>query len=543
MKGNKKMKRRSHLKPTAETRSKVDSAKEPLVQPVADHLVHQISLADPSVSEGQILVQALRSLTPDQLKSIVNSLPPEQLPSLFRAVPADCLKDFLWSLPIDVFRPKVATPSPSPSTVAPRRILETPYSNPWYDVSNPEWARNVCGRSTVGLTAPPKWEWVPVLEPQFERERWGGSLVGLTGWVCQDPTLSNGDVPFTHPFGFDWEFFIVPDEQYENLLAPGNTGPRVPPGGEYRDATRYARETLGLEARAGVLGLETDQDLVPASFRDWVKDRNRVAAFGRWITDCGHDDFHSEMHAPLLMAVAKPVSFGTSVRIVSRPYTVSQQFEEGHFGQHLVAEVAKVVATNFLGFPLSWRVEAHPRVFTEPYDPPVIIVLFVRPPSARPSPTDTLTLGFHFTHRSGVAVRVFEAGTDTVGVIIVLGIDQRPAPLPPNPGWNISIDELNRLDPGHGGLYEDIFIAELFLNPIAAWILSRGILTDRYDAPIASSPRDNENIALGVQLDALRDPTIGAAEDNDQPFPIYGWLNVGWQPVVEPPPGPKRAAI
>jgi hypothetical protein len=39
-------------------------------------------------------------------------------------------------------------------------------------------------------------------------------------------------------------------------------------------------------------------------------------------------------------------------------------------------------------------------------------------------------VSFHFTHRTGVAVRVFDAGNGTVGIIIVLG-DLNPAPLPP----------------------------------------------------------------------------------------------------------------
>ena len=97
-----------------------------------------------------------------------------------------------------------------------------------------------------------------------------------------------------------------------------------------------------------------------------------IATFGRWIVDCGHPDFHSEIHAPLLMAVAKPApppagvqgaSEMTSTWIMSRPYTVSQKFAEGNFVNHLLAEIAKVEATSF-GIPLSFRVEAHPTVFT-----------------------------------------------------------------------------------------------------------------------------------------------------------------------------------
>ena len=72
----------------------------------------------------------------------------------------------------------------------------------------------------------------------------------------------------------------------------------------------------------------------------------------------------------------------TRVEFMSRPYTVSQRFSEGNFVNHLVAEVAEVETTIF-GFPLSWRVEAHPTVFTTPYQGRPYIKLLVKPPVPR----------------------------------------------------------------------------------------------------------------------------------------------------------------
>jgi hypothetical protein len=99
------------------------------------------------------------------------------------------------------------------------------------------------------------------------------------------------------------------------------------------------RTTLGLTPRRAVLGVETDQGLVPPLFRNLITSGARIATFGRWIVDCGHNDLHTEIHAPLLMAVATPSlpprgarggSQMTSLQIVSRPYTVSQKFAEGN---------------------------------------------------------------------------------------------------------------------------------------------------------------------------------------------------------------------
>ena len=625
--------------------------KEPLLQPFVSQVLRQLSTADPSVSVGQIIIDALRSIPLHQLKSIAKSASSEQVRSLLGSVPADHLKELIASIPVEVLQPEdVPVVEESPPNLAPATILQTTYENmplpipptfdhttqqvtayarhrehidlfvigfdnvvwstlwqpdgrgwrpwfqihpetvfdhttqrvtaaapttkqinlfvigfdnvvwstywtargdwrPWFPINSPlDWAKDVCGGSTIGLSTPPKWEWMPVYDSRFERE---GSLenpvAGLTGWVSMeslDSTRSKKDVPFVHPFGFDWQLYVVPDQRYESLLAPSNTGQSSAGiDSEYDGATRHAREVLGLRAPAGVLGLETDQDLVPIDFRREVTDGSRIAVFGRLITDCGHNDFHTEIHAPLLMAVARPAALGgdrgttevTSVRIMSRPYTVSQQFHEGNFVAHLVTEVAKVEAS-ILGIPLSWRVEAHPHVFTRPYDGLTLIKLLVKPPSLRRTALDRLTVSFHFTHRRGVAVQVFNAGDDTAGIIIVLGA-LNPAPLPTKRDWNISVGDLITLDPDNGGLYEDIIFVDALIDPVGAVILALGILTDRYDPPNASSPLDSSNVALGVPLEGLN-ATMGVSEDDAQPFPIYGWLNLAWQRsgVVEPAP-------
>jgi hypothetical protein len=138
-------------------------------------------------------------------------------------------------------------------------------------------------------------------------------------------------------------------------------------------------------------------------------------------------------------------------------------------------------------------------------------------------------VSFHFTHREGVAVQVFNAGDDTVGIIIVLG-DLNPAPLPHKHDVTISWDQLGSIYPFAIDALEIVDI--LRLNIASAFILNRGILTDLYDAPSASSPLDNQNVAAPVDINQLRGGA-GLSEDDRQPFPIYGWLNVWWQPVTD----------
>lgn len=515
--------------------------KEAPAGPFGKAFLHNLKTAPPGTSDSEIVVETLRSVSTRQLKAALARATEQERNLLFNAVPADQIKAILWSLPSSVLAPaEPPPPPPSPKNGPPSTILQTTYTSMEYAPAkhDPDWAAKISDGSTLGLGSPPPWEWVSVYDTNAEKE---GALnnpaVGLTGWVVAAPSLSQGDVWFTHPFGFDWEYYIVPDPQYENLLAASNTGTTPGTGDidkDYDEATTHARDVLGLPAPKGVLGVETDQDLAPRSFRDAVTDGARIATFGRWIVDCGHEDFHTEIHPPLLMAVAKPAqppagggaSAMTSVQIMSRPYTVSQRFAEGNFIRHLLAEVAKVETTIF-GIPLSTRVEAHPTVFTTPYAGRPYIKLLVQPPVPRSKlRPQRLTVSFHFTHRNGVAVRVYDAGNDTVGVIIVLG-DLNPAPLTRKHNWTVDFDELGK---EYAYVYDALEIVDILLKPVSAAILARGILTDRYDAPSASSPLDTQNVAAPVAIDQLQ-PWAGYSEDDTQPFPIYGWLNVYWQGI------------
>jgi hypothetical protein len=529
---------------------KTPQRQPPPVGALGTTFLQKLKAAAPGTPDASLVMETLRSMPADQLKAAHNQAGPLERGLLFNVIPGDQIKQVLATLPASLLAPaQPPAPAPSPTGGPPASILQTSYQNMAYlpAENDPDWAQKISNGSTIGLTSPPPWEWVSVYDPRFEKE---GSLenpmVGLTGWAV-NPGLSLADVWFVHPFGNDFEFYIVPDPPYESLLAASNTG--VTPGTgkidtDYHDANATAHN-IGLAALKGVLGVETDQGLVAPAFRNLVTDGTRIAAFGRWIVDCGHDDFHSELHAPLLMAVAKvapppPGAAGasemTSVQIISRPYTVSQKFAEGNFVDHLLAEVAKVEAT-FLGIPFSTRVEAHPTVLTTPYDGRPYIKLLVQPPPRKPTTVirpQRLTVSFHFAHRAGVAVQVFDAGNGSVGIIIVLG-DLNPAPLPPKHDLTV---QWSQLGDKYSYVIDALQIADILTLDIApAIILNRGILTDIYDAP--NAPADNRNVAAPTAIDQIQ-PGAGMSENDSQPFPVYGWLNVWWQDeqVFVPPKPP-----
>ena len=260
---------------------------------------------------------------------------------------------------------------------------------------------------------------------------------------------------------------------------------------------------------------------------------DRVAVFGRWIVDCGHTDFHTEIHPPLVLARAESVSADETLStVVARPYLVSQEFGvsnnalakndiDGALRKHLLIEIGKIQSL------VSTQVEAHPKIFPTPFSGEQLIKYVVRPVSPRVNPQDKLSVSFHFTTRSGIVVQVVQEPDDAVGVIIALNdVDYKPAPLPSVQHPSLSVQRIAQLNPDAGDLYGALVGVDSILNPAAAAFFTRGIQTDTYNAPVASSPHDTD--VTTVDIDALPGGPHFSVDD-DQPFPVYGWLDVKWK--------------
>ena len=202
--------------------------------------------------------------------------------------------------------------------LAPADILQIRFDNPVLpDVGDGSWASNGIGQYPLSSGM----EWVQAMAHDDEYDN--AELVGASGWAI-GPNDSGADVPFDHPFGFDWEFHVALDDAFTALLSPANTS----------DDRIAAAEALGLPATRGLLGLEWDKGLLPQSFRAQVNHGDRTAVFGRWILDTGHDvgdRYRTEIHPPLLVATAsvQPDAIGvesTRVLFMSRPFLPGQRF-------------------------------------------------------------------------------------------------------------------------------------------------------------------------------------------------------------------------
>jgi hypothetical protein len=436
--------------------------------------------------------------------------------------------------------------------------LQIEYQNPQFDRTD-DWAKAIAG-GTYPLHA--DFEWTQVLAPEEEYDQFG--LVGSVGWMI-NPHHSSADVPFSHPFRdgstgtiFDWEFLLAldqdttnPNRDYAFLLAAGN-----------HDDTKHVDETrqLGIPVpENGLLGVEIDGALVPQGFKDSAKTGNRVAVFGRWIVDTGHEvgphaTFKSEIHPPLLLAsanVQKQVdgSLVTRVLFTSRPYLVGQRFtvetdkiyddraeDDGPLFKHLIKELLKVASP----IPLSLLVEAHPKIKSHPFLGAHLLHIKVRPPALTGLPTITaskrLAVSFQFTVRTGCAVQVSSSSTDTVDVFISLSHGGYiPPPLPHRNAKRYSRQELDALSPGVGNQILEGEAVTLFAGALGgpanaaqvAAILSRGIETDEYDPLPQIDINDAQHAVTNAFANAVP-PGAGIVHDDAQRFPIFGWLEAKW---------------
>jgi hypothetical protein len=453
------------------------------------------------------------------------------------------VKDANMQLHLCLYPPK-PSPNPEPRPHEPQRILDIqnadPAGGPGYqnaeftlDPSRADWAHDLVGGHTFIEVAASEtvWEWTPVLNKTNEYDL---KMAAIAGTVVQ-PGISGNDVPFTHPFGMDWECYISPDPDFESLLAPTN---KIPTDRGLFDAVAYTREVLGLDA-PGILGLETDSDLVPPAFRP--SEGDRIVAYGRWIVDAGHSDFHTEIHPPLLMASAHSLpSGGTVSTLVSRPYLVSQEFGDGAIRQHLLNEIEKIMPVPGIPWPFclftvkSTRVEANPHIFRMPFEGNKYMSYVVRPRQRRRDSADKLIVSFAFSVRSGVRVWLFdEDSDDAIRVLVYMDGDEYVPPALPNSNdWDFSIDDLNKIytdlgtwiKVGLAGLQiMQAFTPDPLTGTVVDYFLDRGIRTRRYDPPHYVTP-----VMSTINADQLRE-TSHFTVDDAQSFPVVGWLNVYWE--------------
>ena len=428
-----------------------------------------------------------------------------------------------------------------PIAIGPLDILDTLSTNPPYDTSDPTWAKKICGGKTFMTGSSPKFEWTPVLDPTQAAE---SRVVAISG-VLLAFNPSTADLWFTHPFAAltspspppptvpsaanfqgDWDMDVgwSSNPNYDYLLAP----PQVA-----NDPDTLARN--GEAAAAGLtnpraMHVEAAGQFIPHAYQANVNDR--VVIFGRWIVDCGHSVFQTEIHPPLLFAAARPQGTSTVSTVIGRPFLVDQTFDGDGLYDYAIKQIgeeaAKSLAPPFPGaLILGDQLHASTAIETKPFTGLQWMIYYVRPPvPAQKGQVPEVT--YHFKVHSGVVVQVFDTrdGHGTIGVSVLFNdILFNPNTLPKPVEWTVPLDSIKSYDDLDAKLDAALFGSVAIGNAPMAGLIGKGVRTVWYALPAIVEAPD-----VTVLSSALTANTTTVVDDT-QPYPIAGGVTVRWVTV------------
>jgi hypothetical protein len=354
------------------------------------------------------------------------------------------------------------------------------------------------------------------------QDQWGdvvpGKSVYMTGTVTDvqggvGTDLRGGaDFLLTHPFGTDFTFETVLDKPFKELAMTVGALPLtpIPPG------------QLHTELEKGVIP-HLDQTTYLPGFLPVEGDQ--VALFGRWIVDCGHNDFHTEMHPPSLVSVAEMQAGSTVMHSFYYPYQVTELYNPDSTEVADLTNTARYADPKTRTLPAYFvdeliriingehdRIQAHILMKAPPVEPQT---WYACAPAPRPAGAKLAT-SYQFTVRPGIDVQV--TPDDDLGCTR-FDLKVGPGYQPLNPtrfDCSIPWTQLTpQLQQALGN--DEIDILSLIKSKVGADLatqVERDPVFDCYDPLVVSAPGP----ASGS----------GVVTNADQPYPFYGQASVSW---------------
>lgn len=382
----------------------------------------------------------------------------------------------------------------------------------------------VCGSPTEQFGV----ELIHVASPTQAKvlKEWGEIVPGKQMWASGTVAkfnFSTGDLTFTHPFDKDIITDIKLDRPYQRLAQHVGKAGGDPDG-----------------PAEGLLHWELSRRLFPHDEKGFYLPGyvpelgDRIATYGRWIIDCGHDDFHTEIHPPTFLAVAHPLGAKTVAHMFYTPYFETQLYtpnpalsadlgnerrftdpETRPFPFYLSHQLLSLVHVGAPG-PTGFidHLEAHHLLDANRASP---ITWHVCAPGLKPAGAK-LSASYHFTVRSGVTVTA-TPDQDTGCVAFTGTVGPKYSPL--NPDRLDCADPWAELNQQAGAALGDPTIdiekaIEQKVPPSFAPLVKRDPSVDCYDPLVAPLPG-----GAGQQAKVFT--------SDDQPFAFYGEAAVSWQ--------------
>lgn len=362
---------------------------------------------------------------------------------------------------------------------------------------------------TNGLDNPQvNWHWAPVVAgPQQSAPTLNQPEFSLAGEVAQTDD-STDDVLADHPFGTDVDVDVSPDPDFAFL------------------PYQHLRSTM--------LHTEVETRIFPRAALGYAPQTgDRALMRGVWVLDCGHPPYGAEMHPPTFMTYARKADDRTTVAAaVVVPYrstllfsgdpTLSTAFgDTARYSSGLPFPQAMLQVVQQGAFGLVQRLTTHGMMQANRFDTLDFLVCapLPRPPGAK------LQASWRFTLRSGVHVQATQLeGAGCARFVASMDVGYAPLPLDLQSGdW--TWQQLS--DSASSQLATPIDVRQALI----AALQQKGV-ANAANAPAfqpQNPPAVDVYAALQTRAGADQDaPTALDTRADDQPFPIYGRVRVGW---------------
>lgn len=381
-----------------------------------------------------------------------------------------------------------------------------------------------CGSRTAEFGA----ELAELADPRQAKvlKNWGeivpGKLMYFEGTATRG-YFAEADFMPAHPFDVDMLTDIKPDPNYERIIqiaGTGSAGDESPPTG-----------TLHWELSRGLVPHQTDTTIHPG-FAPQAGDR--VITWGRWIVDCQHADYHTEIHPPVFAAFGRQQGTTSVTNAFYVPYWETQlytpdplwatDFDDAQrmtdpttvpLPQYLFNQLLRIIGNGDPG-PLGFleRLESHHVLEANRHSP---VTWFACAPGPKPEGA-SLAASYRFTTRPGVSISATE--DEAIGCVrFTATIGRSYEPLEPvrkdcELSWDLLAEQTKEALQNPMVNIRDL-IAEKVPESARAKVLQNPVI-DCYDPFVVPEPGPS-------------DGRTGIVTSADQPFPFYGTTEVTWQ--------------
>jgi hypothetical protein len=373
------------------------------------------------------------------------------------------------------------------------------------------------------------------------------------------PKGPGADVPFSHPFEFDYTYGVVLDRAYWPLLNPrgfesssdcspaglssGRGDQDICAGFPIAHVRHYSDGPEGAPDNVGILHSEIENGLIPDFFKP--RDGDRVYMRGRRIVDCGHNNFVAEIHPPTIIATARRLDSGTVFStVVGTPYRTLQNYggAQRNFHETVAAEIAAITAT-----PVPLSLVAN--VTNRPFERDIVATYRVGVPPVAGKGIPALR--YHFTTRPGVSVTVNRVSDFEAEVVVSIRAGAYSPPPPAICGTRqitlADAEKLANMAPGTlTGLFNKYIQPATYTSPLWApllivvpvlgpwlaveaphWLID-AVVSAQLGLNIAdcrvTDSSGGGNPASAVPFGQLLDNQV--TQSSVQPYPVIGWLQM-----------------